>query len=205
MKTLFTSFVLLGYLLALLSCSTPAKQEQSAAKAKTYTIEQFINTTRIIGSAFSPDESKVLFSSNRTGIFNAFEVPLAGGVAKGLTNSKTNSVYAISYFPADERILFSSDQGGNEIFHLYVRSLDGNIKDLTPDSSAISQFVGWSFDKKSFFYTSNKRDPSAFDVYEMDLQTLQPKLFYKNEGGFFPGNISNDKRFISLSKPSYNR
>ena len=201
MRTFTPSFVLLGYVLALLSCSTPAKQEQPVATAKPYTIEQFMNTTRIAGSAFSPDETKVLFSSNQTGIFNAFEVPAAGGEAKGLTDSKTNSVYAISYFPADERILFSSDQGGNEISHLYVRNPDGNIKDLTPDSSAISQFAAWSFDKKSFFYTSNKRDPSAFDVYEMDLQTLHSKLVYKNEGGFFPGDISNDKRYISLSKP----
>src|SRR5678816_3854737 len=37
---------------------------------KEYTIEQFMNTTRLGGSSFSPDEKMILFHSNQTGIFN---------------------------------------------------------------------------------------------------------------------------------------
>ena len=37
---------------------------------KQYTIEQFMATTRLGGSAFSADEKSILFHSNKTGIFN---------------------------------------------------------------------------------------------------------------------------------------
>jgi Tol biopolymer transport system component len=133
----------------------------TAAPVKTYTIEQFMNNTKSSGNAFSPDGKKILYSSNVSGIYNAWEVPVSGGEARPLTDSKTNSVFALSYFPNDERILYSSDQGGNEINHLYMRSPDGKVSDLTPDSAAKADFAGWSFDKKSFFYRSNKRDPAT--------------------------------------------
>ncbi|MDP4197434.1 MAG: hypothetical protein Q8940_20470 [Bacteroidota bacterium] len=42
-----------------------------------------------------------------------------------LTHSSKESVFSLGYFPADDRFLFTSDQGGNELNHIYVRQLDG--------------------------------------------------------------------------------
>ncbi|MFD2246872.1 prolyl oligopeptidase family serine peptidase [Pontibacter ruber] len=176
------------------------QQAEEQPAVKTYTIEEFMATTSIRGNAISPDNSKVLYSSNETGIYNAFEVPVQGGTPKQLTSSKDNSVFVISYFPEDERILYASDQGGNEITHLYVRNQDGTSRDLTPDAKAKSEFADWSHDKKSFFYISNKRDPKLFDLYEMDLKTLQPRLVFKNDQALDVSAISRDKRYIGLVK-----
>ncbi|WP_276498558.1 alpha/beta hydrolase family protein [Pontibacter litorisediminis] len=167
---------------------------------QTYTIEQFMNTTSITGSDFAPDNSKILYSSNQTGVYNAFEVPITGGEPRQLTNSTDNSVFVISYFPKDERILYSSDKGGDEITHLYVRNTDGTTKDLTPEPKAKAAFAGWSHDQNSFFFLSNKRDPRYFDLYEMDLQTLSPKLVMQNEQGFDVAAISRDKKHLALVK-----
>jgi dipeptidyl aminopeptidase/acylaminoacyl peptidase len=178
-----------------------SKTEEGAA-VKQYTIEQLMNTSNAMGSSFSPDENKLTFSTNKTGIYNAFEVAVTGGQAKELTSSKDNSVFVISYFPADERILYSSDKGGNEINHIYVKNTDGSVKDLTSDSTAKSDFIGWSFDEKSFFYLSNKRDSRYFDLYEMDIVTFRPTLLYKNDKGYDVRNISHDKAYLSLVKTS---
>ena len=51
--------------------------------SKQYTVEQFMATINIAGTSFSPDESKIVFSSNETGIFNAYVVPVTGGKATG--------------------------------------------------------------------------------------------------------------------------
>ena len=99
---------------------------------KQYTIEQFLNTTSIFGSSFSADEKNILFSSDQTGIYNAYKIELEGKRMGQLTNSDSNSVFATSYFPNDNRILFRSDQGGNEIYHIYLREEDGSVRDLTP-------------------------------------------------------------------------
>ena len=104
----------------------PAAQKTSR-QAKQYTIEQFLTSTSINGSSFSSDEKSILFSSNKTGIYNTYTIAVAGGEPKQLTNSTTESVFAISYFPKDSRILYTHDQGGNENNHIYM--LDGDGKD----------------------------------------------------------------------------
>jgi dipeptidyl aminopeptidase/acylaminoacyl peptidase len=178
-------------------------QPKAAAKARTvrqYTIEQFMDTTRTGGLSFSADEKQVLFHSNKTGIFNVYSVSVAGGAAKQLTNSTKESTYAVSYFPSDARFIYTYDRGGNENSHLYVRETDGKERDLTPGEKTKASFSGWSFDRKSFFYTTNERDPRFFDIYEMTIADFKPTLIYKDETGLEVGDISNDKRFIAFQK-----
>ncbi|HER42974.1 MAG TPA: S9 family peptidase [Candidatus Eisenbacteria bacterium] len=169
-------------------------------EARQYTIEQFLNTVSIFGASFSFDESKILFTSNETGIYNAYTIPVAGGEAEQVTHSTDNSVFAVSYFPEDDRMLYLSDSGGNEIYHIYMTGLDGASKDLTPFEGARSTFYSWSRDGRSFFFGCNRRDARFTDLYEMDLETFAPELVFENDGGYEIGDISNDKRYIALSK-----
>ncbi len=177
-----------------------AQQKNSATPVKEYTIEQFMNTVRIGGSSFSADEKSILFHSNKTGIFNAYSVPVTGGTPAQLTNSTKESTYAVSYFPSDARFLYTYDRGGNENNHLYVRELDGAERDLTPGDKVKANFLGWSRDRKSFFFSTNERDQRFFDVYEMPIDTFKPALIYKDETGFDFGSISDDRKYIALQK-----
>lgn len=167
---------------------------------KQYTIEQFMDTTRVGGSSFSSDERQILFHSNKTGIFNVYTVPVSGGAAKQLTSSTKESTYSVSYLPADPRFIYTYDRGGNENSHLYVREADGTERDLTPGEKTKANFLGWAFDRKSFFYSTNERDPRFFDIYEMALADFKPRLVYKDESGFDFGDISNDKRYLTFQK-----
>jgi dipeptidyl aminopeptidase/acylaminoacyl peptidase len=186
----------------------PAAQERdgnlppkvSVRVVRQYTIEQFMDTTRVGGASFSADEKQVLFHNNKTGIFNVYSVPVAGGAPKQLTNSTKESTYSVSYFPSDARFIYTYDRGGNENSHLYVRELDGTERDLTPGEKTKANFLGWSFDRKSFFYSTNERDPRFFDIYEMTIADFKPALVYKDETGFDFGDISNDKKFIAFQK-----
>ena len=165
-----------------------------------YTIEQFMNTTGIAGGSVSHDDQTILLSSNKTGIYNAYTIPVSGGDPVQITDSKDNSVFVISWFPNDKRFLYRSDQGGNEIHHIYVRNEDGTSRDLTPDAKAWALFYGWSDDENSFFYGSNKRDPKYTDVYEMELSSFKATLMYQNNEGLDVTAISPDKRYFALIK-----
>ena len=127
-----------------------------------YTIEQFLKTVSYSGASFSPDNTKILLSSNESGVFNAYEVTIADGSTKQLTNSDVDSIFAIGYFPEDERFLYTADQGGNELNHLFVQLQDGSQKDLTPGENLKAQFAGWAHDDKSFYAATNERDPKYF-------------------------------------------
>lgn len=177
-----------------------AEQTDTVRDVKQYTIEQFMNTESIGGGTFSGDDKRILITSNKSGIFNAYEIPAGGGNAKALTNSTGSSVFAISFFPNDDRMLYSQDNNGNEIDHLFVRNTDGSAQELTPDSMARADFYGWAHDGKSFFFGYTKRDPRFADVYEMDIATLQYKMIYQNDDAYDFGGISADKRYMALTK-----
>ncbi|MGH1363876.1 MAG: S9 family peptidase [Calditrichia bacterium] len=192
------SSILLSMMLILLVSACADKAAQ-VPPLQQYSIDQFMNTTSIFGSSFSPDESKILFTSDESGIYNAYTVSVMGGEAEQVTFSDSNSIFITSYFPEDERFLFRSDKGGNEIWHIYLYD-NGDVRDLTPGEEARSTFFGWSKDKKSFFYQSNLRDARYNDLYEMEIGSLESRMIFQNDEGYNISAISHSKRLLALSK-----
>jgi dipeptidyl aminopeptidase/acylaminoacyl peptidase len=179
----------------------PAHAQAPARPPKQYSIEQFMATTALTGASFSADEKRILFSSNQSGIYNVYSVPVGGGEPVAITHSTTDSTTAVSYFPADDRILFTRDQGGNELNHLFVRETDGAERDLTPGQKLKASFAGWTPAGDAFYVLSNERDPRFFDVYRYDSRTYDRKLLYKDETGYQLGAISNDGTWVALARP----
>jgi dipeptidyl aminopeptidase/acylaminoacyl peptidase len=169
--------------------------------SKLYTIDQFMNTVAVGGASFSADEKEILFSSDETGIRNVYSVAVTGGKARALTTSTTDTTSAISYFPKDARFLYTRDQSGNELNHLYVREKDGSERDLTPGDKLKASFYGWSADRKSFFVSTNERDPKFFDLYRYDTNSYDRALVYKNESGYEVEAISPDGLWVAASQP----
>jgi dipeptidyl aminopeptidase/acylaminoacyl peptidase len=183
-----------------LGCNAPKE-----VTTKQYSVNQFMDIVQINGGSFSADESKIVYNSKATGIFNAYEIDLKTRAEKQLTTSTDNAVFSQSYFPNDDRMLYTSDKGGNEINHLYVRNQDGSVIDLIQDSTAKAQFGGWSYNKKLMYYTSNSRDKKFFDLYNVQVAGGETKVYpstlvYKNEKGLNPDVMSNDDRYIALSE-----
>ena len=170
------------------------------AKVTRYTIEQFYDNLSIGGGSFSADETRLLVSSNQTGIYNVFSLQVDGSGEEQLTFSDNESFFAESYFPEDDRFLYSADQGGNENYHLYMQDPDGTVTDLTPWEGTTSQFAGWSRDFKYLYLISNKRDPRYFDMYKMDLENFQPVIIYENTENLSPSGISNTGRYLALTR-----
>lgn len=178
-----------------------ASQAEVARPSRQYGIEEFVESIGVSGASFSADESKILFSSNRSGIWNVYSMPVTGGEWTAVTASSTDNNYAVAYFPHDDRVLVTRDQGGNELNHLYVIETDGSERDLTPGEKLKAMFAGFSHDGSRFFVLSNERDPRYFDVYAYDATTYARERIYTNEAGYQPGPISGDGRWIGLSKP----
>ena len=200
------SLLALSLIILIYACSST--EQKAEEKPALYTIEQFMNVESVFGSSFSPDESKILVSSKLSGIYNAYEIDIATGTKTQLTSSSTNAIYGRSYFPEDERIIYTSDQEGNEISHIYLREENGITTDLTPDSLAKSNFGGWNHSKTKFYVVSNKRDPKYFDLYKTtigDKNTSEADVFhsemvYQNDEGFNISSISTNERYFALSK-----
>ncbi|NQX95320.1 MAG: S9 family peptidase [Erythrobacter sp.] len=199
---------------SLLALSAPAISQSEAASSATatatmevasYTAEQFFNSTSygLAGGgehAFSADGKYILINSDKSGVFNAYLMPIDGGEPEMLTSSTTNATFANTFFPTDNRILFRSDGGGDELNHVYVRELDGSVKDLTPGEGLTASFAGWSGDKKTFFVSSNERNPAAFDIYAYSAEDYSREMLFENPGNFFPAGMSDDGRWMALAR-----
>jgi dipeptidyl aminopeptidase/acylaminoacyl peptidase len=184
--------------------AAPGQAQAASTAATPYTAAQFFETTSFSmanpdGLAFSEGRSHVLISSDQTGVFNAYALPVAGGDPVPLTASTTNATFAQSYFPDGRRVLVAADQGGNELTHIYVRETDGTLRDLTPGDELKAGFVGFSDDGQTFWLTSNERDASAFDVYAYDATTYERKLVFQNPGLNVTA-VSGDGRLVALIK-----
>ena len=126
------------------------EEEPAARSVSQYSIEQFYKSSEVFGGAFTTDDAKLLVTSNESGIFNAYEIDIASGQKTARTNSTKESVFASSYVPGTHDFIYSSDKGGNEISHLYLKR-DSAIRDLTPAEKEKANFGGWSRDGKVLY------------------------------------------------------
>lgn len=190
--------------LALAACQPAAVETAAVPAHKTYDAKVFFDTTAVSMSdatpyAFSSDGANLLLANDKSGVYNAAALPIAGGDPTALTQSTTSAVFAISYFPTDDRVLVSQDGGGDELAHIYVRAADGTLKDLTPGDKHRAQFIGWSGDAKAFWIATNERNPQMFDLYAYDATTFARKLVFENSD-YFVTAVSPDSKWLALTK-----
>ena len=182
------------------ACSAPAPETTTrTAPSKTYTMDQLLGNVSVSAASFNPDETKLLVTSNESGVFNVYELDIATGERTAVTEGD-DTTFAVAYFPRDERILFTRDSGGNEIYHLYLRETDGTVRDLTRGEATREGFAGFAHDMKSFYTVNNGRDRRFGDLYEWDIETLEPRMIYRNDTGLDPAGVSPDRRWLALRK-----
>ncbi|MGB0133408.1 alpha/beta fold hydrolase [Dokdonella sp.] len=210
---LLSSSLIVALLAGLVACAPAPDQSKTGVEAaaapapvevsrpsKHHPVEDFIDTTGIAGASFSPDESRILFSSNKSGIWNAYTMPVGGGEWVPVTTSTTENIYAEAWFPNDDRKLVSRDQGGNELDHVYVVDVDGVETDLTPGENLKAQFAGFSDDDAAFYIATNERDEKFFDLYRYDIKSYERTRLYENKEGYEIAALSPDERWLALSK-----
>lgn len=185
--------------------SNPMPAAASSPVMPEYSAEAFYQTTSysMVGSdahAFSSDGSSLLVSSDQSGVFNAYAMPVGGGDAVPLTDSSDNAIFAVSWFPADGRILYTYDGGGDELNHIVVREQDGSSRDLTPGDAVKADFLGWDSDGSSFYILTTERDGANFDVYRYSATDYSRERVFENPG-FQASDISSNARWLVLDKP----
>ena len=199
--------------LAALVLGCGAAEQPETRQPTVYGAAAFHNTTSYSGASFSADESRLLISSDMTGVWAVYSMPVAGGEPRQLTDS-AGPVFAQSWFPNDDRFLYTGDQGGNELNHLYVGS-DGagdvpeGAVDLTPGDNVRASFAGWRADGEAFFVRTNERTPFAMDLYRYEVPPagtwdFERELVFENDGTFNLGDVSDDGRWLALDKLTSN-
>ena len=174
-----------------ISCSDSQNIQQ-------YSIETLMSNNRSSGGYFSKDADKLIYSSDKSGIFNIYEVDLSTNEETQLTYSKEESFFVRGYSPSTGEVIYSADKGGNENSHIYLIR-EGNSIDLTPGENTKASYVGWTKDELGMYVISNSRDPRFFDLYKIDIVTLNSEMVFKNNSGYNLNSISNNDNYLVLS------
>ena len=174
-----------------ISCSDSQNIQQ-------YSIETLMSNNRSSGGYFSKDADKLIYSSDKSGIFNIYEVDLSTNEETQLTYSKEESFFVRGYSPSTGEVIYSADKGGNENSHIYLIR-EGNSIDLTPGENTKASYVGWTNDELGMYIISNSRDPRFFDLYKIDIVTLKSEMVFKNDSGYNLNSISNNDNYLVLS------
>src|SRR5258708_1472974 len=89
------------------SPSTPPPAPASApppSSAKQSDAAAVFKNVGVVPAGFSQDGSRALVSMDASGVYNLYAIPTAGGEPQRLTTS-TESQFAVSYFPTDDRVV----------------------------------------------------------------------------------------------------
>lgn len=144
----------------------------------TYTIKDFLEVQSAGGASFSPNGAHVAYLSNATGTSQIFLVPSGGGTPEQLTDF-SDHVSFVAFSPTENVLLFGRAENGNEQTQLYLLYLDSRaIVPITNAPSTRHDFGAWSLDGKQVCFASNERNGTDFDVFVMNIVSLDKKCVF---------------------------
>ncbi|NOK58497.1 MAG: alpha/beta fold hydrolase [Chloroflexi bacterium AL-W] len=137
-----------------------------------YDFARYLKIRSAYDAHFAPDNTKVAFLTNITGVPQVWQVSTNGGWPEQCTFFD-DRVSFVEYSPVHECAIFGMDIGGSEQTQLYLMTTNGEhtISLTAAAPTSIHTFGGWSPDGTSIAFSANRRDLAHFDVY---VQTVGP-------------------------------
>jgi len=149
--------------------------------AQNYSIEQYLSIKSAGSPQFSTDGKSIAYLTNVSGTQQIWVVDLAGGKPQQITNYDDNIGF-FRWLP-DGTMFFGKAKGGDENTQFFAMKADGSgVRELTNEPKVRHNFAEVSDDGKTIYYASNKRNPTYFDVYSMDIASGKETLLYQYDG-----------------------
>ena len=168
--------------------------------AQPYTIQQYLNIKSAGSPTLSPDGKRMAYLTNVSGTSQVWMIDLPSGEPKQITNYDDN-VGFVRWLPDDSGIVFGKARGGDENTQFFWMKTDGTgVRELTNDPKVRHNFAEVSFDGKTIYYTSNKRNRTFFDVYSMQLATGKEELLYQYDGNVDVAAVEENGRKLVVSR-----
>src|SRR5882724_5715569 len=151
-------------------------------------VEHFFDSPEIAAGQISPDGQWLAYLKPYRGKLNVFVRPVGTGEERRVTADTLRPIREYHWSADGARILYLQDRGGNENFHIFSTAVDAapeHARDLTPYEGARAIVADVPRETpKRIFIALNKRDPSAFDAYWLDLDSGKLELAAQNPGRF---------------------
>lgn len=119
--------------------------------------------TKNTSGVWSPDGTKMIFTSERDGNNEIYIMDAYGNNQKRLTNNNTRD-YHHCWSPDSKKIVYVSNEDGNQ--EIYIMDVDGAIKINITNSEIDEMFPCWSPDGKTILYS--QQEDEGWKIYSMN-------------------------------------
>ena len=143
----------------------------------------------------SPDgEQLAWLAPDKNGVVNVWIGSIDRTKERAVTNETHRPIDWYTWAGDSKHILYLQDNAGDEINHLFSADLTNNkVRDLTPFPGVRAQNVLTDLQHPKFVLVAlNRRDPQAFDMYRVDLETGAVTLEATNPGDVLTWTTDND-------------
>ena len=197
--------------------SSPASPAHDGASPR-FDFARFLAIRAAYGPCFTHDGERLVFVSTLAGLPQAFwglvsdytpardehrhDSPFPSWpVQVTFTDDRIGATFPS---PRDNRVIVTTDSGGDERFQLLLIEGEGErVRPLTHDREAMFHFGGWSPDASAVAYVGNQRDPRYFDLYTQDLRTGDERQVAQTDGMFSVfGWAPNGQRLLAVRAES---
>jgi Tol biopolymer transport system component len=153
-----------------------------------HSLQDFLKIQYASGGQFSFDDSKIFYVSNASGTSQVYCMPSSGGEARQLTffeDSISGGLIASGFLvsPKEDKVFCSINPNGSEkrqIYSVDVRSAE--VLPLLVGEGDRYELGAISPDGKTLAYYSNKRNGTDFDIYLLDLASLESHCVFSLGG-----------------------
>ncbi len=143
----------------------------------------------------SPDGERIAWlAPDKNGVLNVWISSIDGTKERVVTNENHRPIDWYAWAGDAKHILFLQDNAGDEINHLFSADLTNDkVRDLTPFRGVRAQNVLTDLQHPKFVLVAlNRRNPHAFDMYRIDLETGAVTLEASNPGDVLTWTTDND-------------
>jgi Tol biopolymer transport system component len=130
---------------------------------------------------WSPDGSRILFSSNRSGPFDLYERPSSGAGAETLALKSVLNKFAVDWSADGRYVLYSSDDPESS-YDIWALRMDGDAEPFPVVRTAFQERDGqFSPDGRWIAYQSN--DSGRWEVYVQPVRDAAARRQVSQDGG----------------------
>ena len=159
----------------------------AAQRAPLIPLEHFFDNPEVAGAQISPDGQWLSYLKPYRGKLNIHVRPVGGGAERLMTTDTTRPVMGYFWSADASRLLYVQDKGGNENYHIYSVPVAGTgtpeARDLTPFENVRALIFAVPRELPGRILIGlNRRDPTVFDAFWLDLETGELTLAAQNPG-----------------------
>ncbi|MER6808139.1 S9 family peptidase [Spirillospora sp. NPDC000708] len=153
--------------------------------------------------ALSPDGTTIAYSSNVTGSFDLWTIPVVGGAARRVAGLDERSVWQIAWTPDGGSLVFTADRNGDEQYRIYqVAAGGGDPEEVSsgPDCQRVLADDPFDAEGRFLIYGANDRDRAVQDILIRDLSDGSERRIVPPAGVIFaPVRLSPSGRWLSAT------